>query len=192
MSVARWPDMGARVYLSHQWRYNSQNYEGLDTTVFDKILQRHIDTILNIFTLKYKYNRKYVNSQKDSTYRCKYCSSVGNGFPFISSAQPQGKFPQYNCKNLCSTWGWFPTGCVATMLWQEESSRENVTALLLPGKVNRVKILTALLLKASWYLRYDFYSCTKQLAWEASWEERVYSAYTSMLLFISKGGQDWN
>jgi hypothetical protein len=23
-------------------------------------------------------------------------------------------------------------------------------------------------------------------------EERAYSAYTSMLLFITKGGQDWN
>lgn len=61
-----------------------------------KILKRHIDTILRIFILKYRDNRIYVSSQKDRTYKCKYCSSEENTFPFTSSPQMQGRFPQYN------------------------------------------------------------------------------------------------
>jgi hypothetical protein len=37
-----------------------------------------------------------------------------------------------------------------------------------------------------------FYSWTKHHDQEAVGEERVYSAYTSILLFITKGSQDWN
>jgi hypothetical protein len=37
-----------------------------------------------------------------------------------------------------------------------------------------------------------FYSCTNIMTKKQVGEERVYSAYTSMLLFITKGSQDWN
>jgi hypothetical protein len=36
------------------------------------------------------------------------------------------------------------------------------------------------------------YSCTNIMAKKQVGEERVYSAYTSTLLFITKGSQDWN
>jgi len=38
----------------------------------------------------------------------------------------------------------------------------------------------------------SFYSCTNIMAMKLAGEERVYSAYTSTLLFITKGSQDWN
>jgi hypothetical protein len=41
-------------------------------------------------------------------------------------------------------------------------------------------------------LSHGFYSCTNILTKKQVGEERVYSAYTSMLLFITKGSQDWN
>jgi hypothetical protein len=37
-----------------------------------------------------------------------------------------------------------------------------------------------------------FYSCTNIMAKKQVGEERVYSTYTSILLFITKGSQDWN
>jgi hypothetical protein len=37
-----------------------------------------------------------------------------------------------------------------------------------------------------------FYSCTNIMPKKQVGEERVYSAYTSILLFITKGSQDWN
>jgi len=37
-----------------------------------------------------------------------------------------------------------------------------------------------------------FYSCTNIMNKKQVGEERVYSAYTSTLLFITKGSQDWN
>jgi hypothetical protein len=37
-----------------------------------------------------------------------------------------------------------------------------------------------------------FYSCTNTMTKKQVGEERVYSAYTSILLFITKGSQDWN
>jgi hypothetical protein len=37
-----------------------------------------------------------------------------------------------------------------------------------------------------------FYSCTNIMTKKQVGEERVYSAYTSILLFITKGSQDWN
>jgi hypothetical protein len=47
-----------------------------------------------------------------------------------------------------------------------------------------------------WVLRecisQGFYSCTNIMTKKQVGEERVYSAYTSTLLFITKGGQDWN
>jgi hypothetical protein len=42
------------------------------------------------------------------------------------------------------------------------------------------------------YLSQGFYSCTNIMTKKQVGEERVYSAYTSMLLFITKGSQDWN
>jgi hypothetical protein len=42
------------------------------------------------------------------------------------------------------------------------------------------------------FLSQGFYSCTNIMTKKKVGEERVYSAYTSMLLFISKGIQDWN
>jgi hypothetical protein len=41
-------------------------------------------------------------------------------------------------------------------------------------------------------LSQDFYSCTNIMTKKQIGEERVYSAYTSMLLFIAKKSQDWN
>jgi hypothetical protein len=41
-------------------------------------------------------------------------------------------------------------------------------------------------------LSQDFYSYTNIMTKKQVGEERVYSAYTSMLLFITKGSQDWN
>jgi hypothetical protein len=41
-------------------------------------------------------------------------------------------------------------------------------------------------------LSQDFYSCTNIMIKKQVGEERVYSAYTSILLFITKGSQDWN
>jgi hypothetical protein len=42
------------------------------------------------------------------------------------------------------------------------------------------------------WLSQGFYSCTNIKTKMQVGEERVYSAYTSMLLFITKGSQDWN
>ena len=41
-------------------------------------------------------------------------------------------------------------------------------------------------------LSQGFYSCTNIMTKKQVREERVYSAYTSALLFITKGSQDWN
>jgi hypothetical protein len=41
-------------------------------------------------------------------------------------------------------------------------------------------------------LSQGFYSCTNIMTKKQVGEERVYSAYTSTLLFITKGSQDWN
>jgi hypothetical protein len=41
-------------------------------------------------------------------------------------------------------------------------------------------------------LSYSFYSCTNIMTKKQVGEERVYSAYISTLLFITKGSQDWN
>jgi hypothetical protein len=41
-------------------------------------------------------------------------------------------------------------------------------------------------------LSQGFYSCTNIMTKKQVGEERVCSAYTSMLLFITKGSQDWN
>jgi hypothetical protein len=41
-------------------------------------------------------------------------------------------------------------------------------------------------------LSHGFYSCTNIMTKKQVGEERVYSAYTSTLLFITKGSQDWN
>jgi hypothetical protein len=41
-------------------------------------------------------------------------------------------------------------------------------------------------------LSQGFYSCTNVMTKKQVGEERVYSTYTSTLLFISKGSQDWN
>jgi hypothetical protein len=38
----------------------------------------------------------------------------------------------------------------------------------------------------------SFYSCTNIMTKKQVGEERVYSAYTSTLLLITKGSQDWN
>jgi hypothetical protein len=41
-------------------------------------------------------------------------------------------------------------------------------------------------------LSQGFYSCTNIMTKEQVGQERVYSTYTSIRLFISKGSQDWN
>jgi hypothetical protein len=41
-------------------------------------------------------------------------------------------------------------------------------------------------------LSQGFYSCTNIMTKKQVGEERVFSAYTSTLLFITKGSQDWN
>jgi hypothetical protein len=43
-----------------------------------------------------------------------------------------------------------------------------------------------------WTLSQGFCSCTNIMTKKQVGEERVYSAYTSTLLFITNGGQDWN
>jgi hypothetical protein len=43
-----------------------------------------------------------------------------------------------------------------------------------------------------WCLSQGFYSCTNIMTKKQVEEKRVYSAYTSTLLFITKGDQDWN
>jgi hypothetical protein len=42
------------------------------------------------------------------------------------------------------------------------------------------------------YVLVRVYSCTNIMTKKQVGEERVYLAYTSMLLFITKGSQDWN
>jgi hypothetical protein len=41
-------------------------------------------------------------------------------------------------------------------------------------------------------LSQSFYSCTNIMTKKQVGEERVYSAYTFALLFVTKGSQDWN
>jgi hypothetical protein len=41
-------------------------------------------------------------------------------------------------------------------------------------------------------LSQGLYSCTNIMTKKQVGEERVYSAYTSIMLFITKGSQDWN
>jgi hypothetical protein len=41
-------------------------------------------------------------------------------------------------------------------------------------------------------LSQGFYSCTDIMTKKEIGEGRVHSAYTSILLFITKGSQDWN
>jgi hypothetical protein len=41
-------------------------------------------------------------------------------------------------------------------------------------------------------LSQGFYFCTNIMTKKQVGEERVYSAYTFILLFITKGSQDWN
>jgi hypothetical protein len=41
-------------------------------------------------------------------------------------------------------------------------------------------------------LSQGFYSCTNIMTKKQIGKKRVYSAYTSILLFITKGSQDWN
>jgi hypothetical protein len=43
-----------------------------------------------------------------------------------------------------------------------------------------------------WCLSQGFYSCTNIMTKKQVGEDRVYSAYTSILRFIAKGSQDWN
>jgi hypothetical protein len=42
------------------------------------------------------------------------------------------------------------------------------------------------------FLSQGFYSCTNIMTKKQVGEERVYSAYTSILLFITERSQDWN
>jgi hypothetical protein len=63
-------------------------------------------------------------------------------------------------------------------------------------KGHSVRKLRATVLKpytmVIWCLSQGFYSCTNIMTKKQVGEERVYLAYTSMLLFITKGSQDWN
>jgi hypothetical protein len=42
------------------------------------------------------------------------------------------------------------------------------------------------------YVSQGLYFCTNIMTKKQVGEERVYSAYTSILLFITRGSQDWN
>jgi hypothetical protein len=59
-------------------------------------------------------------------------------------------------------------------------------------------LLSSRILRRMWWLwvtcclSQGFYSCTNIMTKKQDGEERVYSAYTSILLFITKGSQDWN
>jgi hypothetical protein len=52
--------------------------------------------------------------------------------------------------------------------------------------------LSRVIVTWSWRLRWGLYSYTSIMTKKQVGEERVYSAYTSTLLFIIKGSQDWN
>jgi hypothetical protein len=52
--------------------------------------------------------------------------------------------------------------------------------------------ITSLKINLGCCLSQGFYSCTNIMTKKQAGEERVYSAYTSTLLFIIKGSQDWN
>jgi hypothetical protein len=54
-----------------------------------------------------------------------------------------------------------------------------------------VSLVRADLLSDRQCLSQGFYSCTNIMTKKQIGEERVYSAYTSILLFITRGSQDW-
>jgi hypothetical protein len=53
-------------------------------------------------------------------------------------------------------------------------------------------IFSLLIPNLTYCLSQGFYSCTNITTKKQVVEERIYSAYTSKLLFITKGSQDWN
>jgi hypothetical protein len=67
--------------------------------------------------------------------------------------------------------------------WEKTKTSENKPALF-------VGIKTKIMLHNC--LSQGFYSCTNTMTKKQVGEERVYSAYISTLLFITKGCQDWN
>jgi hypothetical protein len=68
-----------------------------------------------------------------------------------------------------------------TLMWPSSLQCPTFTTL----KDYTLKIGTACLSQG-------FYSCTNIMTKKQVAEERVYSAYNSILLFITKGSQDWN
>jgi hypothetical protein len=71
------------------------------------------------------------------------------------------------------------------------------TKLGLPGKASPFTHSEGSLAQIAYFLNVyclsqGFYSCTNIMTKNQVGEERVYSAYTFTLLFITKGSQDWN
>jgi hypothetical protein len=53
-------------------------------------------------------------------------------------------------------------------------------------------VLVQIIPRIMYCLSQGFYSCTNIITKKQVGEERVYLVYTSTLLFITKGSQDWN
>ena len=71
-------------------------------------------------------------------------------------------------------------GCWFTAQWKQRALHTRLHWLLTQSRTQPI------------CLSQGFYSCTNIMTKKQVGEERVYSAYTSMLLFITKGSQDWN
>jgi hypothetical protein len=106
---------------------------------------------------------------------------------------------------ICSRWGaysswWVPNNCKGTYHKSCCPSMEYVLLSGLPCLASVGKEMVALQRLEVWQRRIKegpclsqgFYTCTNTMTKKQVWEERVYSAYTSILLFITKESQDWN
>ena len=100
---------------------------------------------------------------------------------------------------------WYQMICVPTFsasteeIWeslqrQTESAlkRHEETWILPPGHDSALNESSYSSRSEGMCLSQGFYSCTNITTKKQVGEERVYSAYTSTLLFITKGSQDWN
>jgi hypothetical protein len=97
------------------------------------------------------------------------------------------------------TLGWVAHWLVLTVNWiqprnsgQESSNEEWSKSACLWGIRLTVNWHREIQPTVDSCLSQGFYSCTNTMIKKQVGEERVYSAYTSTLLFITKGSQDWN
>jgi hypothetical protein len=69
---------------------------------------------------------------------------------------------------------------------------ENVFYKITEENFPNLKTEMAMKIQEAYCLNQGFYSCTNIMTKKQDEEERVYSAYIFILLFITKGSQDWN